>query len=248
MHRISATTVVALSLFLATTTTACHDITTTGTARIRGSAALQDAWGNDLADRSGVEVTVDGESSRATTDASGAWRLDGVAAGHHDVTFTKSGFGQFRLLDQPMPPDESVLPTVTLATTPTVQAIIDSIYVGTLGGQSFFFVDGHLSEPPPANAKSTVVVVFWSRNASVSPDPNEYEQWNASFSLSGASTTFTEAAPVEGTRSNFPVGTQVYVAGYVNSNACSCWTDAATGRRVFSNTGPRSNVVRFTIE
>src|SRR5689334_10032049 len=109
--------VVAGPLFLATTT-ACHDITTTGTARIRGSAALQDAWGNDLADRSGVAVTVDGESSRATTDASGAWQLDGVAAGHHDVTFTKPGFGQFRLLDQPMPPDESVLPTVTLATTP----------------------------------------------------------------------------------------------------------------------------------
>jgi hypothetical protein len=135
-----------------------------------------------------------------------------------------------------------------MALTPTAQAIIDSIYVTTLSGMSFYFVDGHLSAPPPANSKLAITVIFLSKSENVSPAPGAYDQWNASLAIDGHSQTFTMALPVDGTRATFGAGTQLFVAGYATSAACSCYTDPATHNRVFTNTGPRSNVVRLTVK
>jgi hypothetical protein len=217
----------------------------TGVA-LSGSAVLQDAWGNELDDFSGVAISVDGLSLQTVTDKSGAWRIDEVPGGHYELTFKKAAFGTMRILGQAVAGPSTVAPKITMALTPTVQAFIDSIYVTTLGGMAFYFVDGHLSATPPANAKVIASVIFLSKSETVSPA--SYDQWNASFSLDGKLSTFTMALPVDGTRSTFGAGTQLFVAGYANSAACSCYTDPATDKRVFSNTGPRANVVQFTVK
>lgn len=218
-----------------------------GTA-LSGTVALQDAWGNDLADFSGVTVSVGGSSLQAVTDENGSWRIDDVPAGRYDVTLAKATFGTMRILDQAVVGSTTTAPKITMASTPTVQALIDSIYVDTLGGISFYFVDGHLSPRPPANSKLAVAVIFLSKSATVSPDPASYDQWNASLGIDGTSAQFKMALPVDGTRATFGSGTQLFVAGYSNSAACSCYDDPATKKRVFTNTGPRGNVVRFTVQ
>jgi hypothetical protein len=218
-----------------------------GTA-LSGTVALQDAWGNDLDDFSGVAVSVGGLSLKAVTDKNGSWHIDDVPAGRYDITLAKATFGMMRILDQAVVGTTTTAPKITMASTPTLQALIDSIYVGTLSGISFYFVDGHLSAPPPASSKLAVTVIFLSKSETVSPDPASYDQWNASLGLDGKSSTFRMALPVDGMRASFGSGTQLFVAGYSNSAACSCYDDPATKKRVFTNTGPRSNVVRMTVQ
>ena len=218
-----------------------------GTA-LSGTVSLQDAWGNDLDDFSGVTVSVGGLSLKAVTDKNGSWHIDDVPAGRYDLILVKAAFGTMRILDQAVVGSSTTAPKITMASTPTVQALIDSIYVGTLSGMSFYFVDGHLSAPPPANSKLAVAVIFLSKNESVSPDPASYDQWSASLGLDGKSSEFKMALPVDGTRATFGSGTQLFVTGYSNSAACSCYDDPATKKRVFTNTGPRGNVVRFTVQ
>lgn len=216
---------------------------------LSGSVTLQDTWGNNLLDYSGVEVSIDGLSAHATTDKDGAWRIENVPAGRYGVTLKKATFGTMRIFDQPVVGASSVAPKITMATTATAQAIIDSIYVSTLGGMDFYFVDGHYSAPPPASAKGNVAVIFLSKKSdAVSPDPATYDQWNASIDVSGRSSTFTMALSVQGTRATFGAGTTLFVAGYASSFACSCYDDPVTKNRVFSNVGPRSNVVQMTVK
>jgi hypothetical protein len=214
-----------------------------GTA-LSGTVALQDAWGNDLNDFSGVAVSIDGLSLHATTDKNGAWHIDDVPAGHRDITLAKPTFGTMRILGEDITGSTTVTDKVPMAVTPTVQAVIDSLYVGTLGGMPFYFIDGHLSAPPPANAKSGIAVIFLGKSESVSP--SSHDQWNASFGP--ASSTFTIPLSVDGTRATFGAGTQLFVAAYANSVVCSCYDDPVTKVRVFTNTGPRSTVVRLTVQ
>jgi len=219
-----------------------------GQSALSGTLSLQDVWGNNLDDFSGVTVSVDGLAARAVTDKAGAWKIDGLVPGRYDITLKKDAFGTMRIFDQPVVGASSVTPTIAMARTPTHQAIVDSVRVGTLSGTEFYFIDGHFSAPPPANAKASVAVVFLStKGESVSSDPASYQQWNASIGLS-ASSTFTMALPVAGTRSTFGQGVTIFVAGYASSVACSCYTDPTTKNRVFSNAGPRGNVVRFTVK
>jgi hypothetical protein len=153
-----------------------------------------------------------------------------------------------RILNVAVVGASTTAPDITMAITPTYQAIVDSIYVGALSGTEFYFIDGHLAVPPPANAKVSAAVIFLStKSDAVSSDPKTYEQWNASIGL-GQSSAFTMALPVVGTRSTFGQGTQVFVAGYATSAACSCYEDPVTKNRIFSNAGPRGNVARFTVK
>lgn len=216
---------------------------------LSGSVVLQDTWGNNLLDYSGVEVSIDGLSAHATTDTDGAWRIDNVPVGRYGVTLKKATFGTMRILDQPIVGESSVAPKITMAVTPTSQAIVDSIYISTLEGTEFYFVDGHFSAPPPANAKVTTTLLFLSaKSDAVSPDPTTYDQWNASFYISGASSTFTLPLHAGGTRATFGAGTKLFVAGYATSAACSCYDDPVTKKRVFSNAGPRGNVMQMTVK
>jgi hypothetical protein len=215
-------------------------------ATLTGSVELQDTWGNDLTDFSGIDVGIDGLSLHGVTGANGAWRIDDVPPGHHDITLKKASVGTMRVFGQDVQSPTTVVPNVSMAVTPTGQALIDSIYVAKMGGISFYMIDGHLTSPPPPGAKLGTTVIFLGRSADVSPSLNE--QWNASFDISGTLSTFTVPLSVDGTRATFGAGTQLFVTGYAYSAACSCYDDPATKKRVFTNTGPRGNVVRLTVQ
>lgn len=215
---------------------------------LSGNVHLQDAWGNDLDDFSGVAISLDGALTQAVTDKGGAWHIDDVPAGHHDITLTKATFGTMRIYGQDVAGPSTVAKTIFMSTTPTAQAIIDSIWVNTLSGTAFYFVDGHLSAPPPANSKLSATVLFVSKREGVSSDPAAYDQWYGSFDISGKQSTFTMLLPVDGTRASFGAGTQLFATAYATSATCSCYDDPATKNRVFSNAGPHANVVRFTVK
>jgi hypothetical protein len=236
---------------------ACEDSTSIGTSTLSGYIVLQDAWGHTLTDRSGVVVTVDGTSARTTTGADGAWILNFIPSGTRGLTFAKAGFGTVRVSDQPVVSPATVVKEVALALTPTGQAIVDSVYVARASGADFYEVRVHLATPPPANATATTAVVLVGKTAAVSSDPSSYGRWYMAWytpfsstvpSAPYASELFFADLPAEETRAKFPVGTEVFVTAYLIPAACNCSIDPRTQKQVFTNTGPRGNVVRFTIK
>ena len=104
-------------------------------ATLSGTVILQDAWGNIFADPSGVDVVVNGVSTHAATDQSGAWHIDGVLSGSRTITFTKPTFGTMRIPGQVVQSPSTTVSNVTMGQAPWQQAVIDSIHVIAQSGQ-----------------------------------------------------------------------------------------------------------------
>jgi hypothetical protein len=231
----------------ATITSACSDSISPSTGTLAGTVVLQDSWANRLADFSGVMVSVDGMSTGAVTDAGGAWHIDDVTEGRHDITFKKATFGTVLLAGATVSGPATTAPAVTMAVTPWQQAIVDSVYAAVRSGKNYYVVDGHISAPFPANAIFASTVAYFGKTSSVSPDPTSFDLWNSS---SGRSSTFSIALLADAVRATFPPGSRMFVTTYLSAVACTCYPDSPsfTGKPLFSNTGPRANVVELTIQ
>ena len=247
VRRRSSTVRHAFTLCALLAASSCSDSTAPQRVPISGTVVLFDAWASRLDDFSGVTVTIDGSTSSATTDATGAWHLESVPVGPHDITFKKSGFTTVQLLGQSVADTTTAEPNVNLAITPWQQAIIDSIYVGTRSGRDYYIVDGDLSAPPPANAKATSIIAFLGRSNAVAADPSLYDQWNLSINTTANLSTFSVALNADGVRANFGAGAHVFATAYAASVICSCVPDQPPNKPVFPNVGPRANVVPFTL-
>lgn len=232
---------------------ACHDL---GPRKfnLAGTVALQDSWANRLDDFSGVEVALDGHAASTFTDKAGAWHIDKVPSGTHDITYTKTAFGTVRIARLAVNELATTVPDVTMALTPSQQAIIDSIYMRTsttpAGTDVFFRIDGHLSAPPPDSAKVVSVVAFLGKTAGVSPDTTSFERSNTFTDRTGKLSSFFVIFSADELVKAFGTGTQVFATAYVNGAACSCTPDpreAGAAKPVFSGTGPRGNVIELTI-
>lgn len=226
----------------------CSDATAPRLVSLDGTVVLFDTWATRLGDFSAVAVTIDGSTASATTDATGAWHMDNVPVGPHDITFKKSGFTTVQVLGQLVTDTTAAVPNVNLAITPWQQAIIDSIYVATRSGRDYYIVDGHLSAPPPANAKASSIVAFLGRTDAVAADPPAYDQWSTAINIAGNLSTFSVALSADAARANFGAGAHVFATAYVTSVICSCIPDHPLTKPVFPNVGPRANVVPLTLQ
>jgi hypothetical protein len=242
-------------LFAAALAAACHDMASPSTGTLSGTVALQDSWANRFTDFSGVTVTLDGNTTGATTDPTGAWHLDGVPSCRHDIAFKKETFGTVHILSQSVSGPSTTAPDIVMAITPWQQAIIDSIYVATQPGpdgrvRDYYVADGHLSAPPPALAVASAIL-FLGKTAAVSPDTSSYDRFTLSF-ITGKSSKFSAILEVNAIHSTFGVGTRVFATTYVSPQFCSCYPDlsvlSVNARPFFSNTGPRANVVELIIK
>jgi hypothetical protein len=67
---------------------------------IRGNVIVYDSLGRALADYSGVIVTIDSTDLADTTDASGAYSFSQVPAGRYNFSYSKEGYGTYRIIRQ----------------------------------------------------------------------------------------------------------------------------------------------------
>jgi hypothetical protein len=171
-----------------------------------------------------------------------------VPAGNHNITFKKATFGTVVIAGQAISGPSTTAPDIIMALTPWQQAIIDSIYIATRVGKDYYVVDGHLSAPPPANARFGSTVAYFGRTIMVSPDPSSFDQWNSGVDPTGKSTLFSISLLADATRSTFGVGAPIFAVAYVSATACTCYPDSPTAKPFFSNTGPRANVIQLTVK
>ncbi len=230
---------------------ACSDTASPSRGTLTGTVVLMDAWASRLDDFSGVTVALDGRSTGVVTDAAGAWKLDDVTAGSHDLTFTKATFPTVQIRGQTVSGPSTTAQPVTLALIPWQQAIIDSVLTQTSSqtGKDYYFFDGHWSAPPPPSAKAVSTVVFIGKTDAVSPDTLSYGQWNIFVDPTGQSSRFLIVLSADAIRSTFGSGARVFAAAYALSAVCSnCGSDKPTAKPFFTNTGPRANVVQLTVK
>lgn len=234
-------------MLCATITSACGDSVSPSLGTLTGSVVLQDAWTNRLDDFSGVAVSVDGVSAGAVTDGTGAWHVDGVPYGPHDVTFKKSTFGTVRLSHQAVAAPSTTAPNVTMAITPWQQAVIDSVYLAPRGGKDSYVVDGHLSAVP-TGLGLVFTVAFFGKTSAVSVDSTSFDVWSSSVTTTAKSATFSMSLPADVARSTFVSG-QAFVTAYTSAFGCTCYPEQMTSSKpVYTNTGPRANVVQVSIK
>jgi hypothetical protein len=238
-----------LSFVCATALTqACKDSVSPNTTTVAGTVSLDDAWANRFDDFSGVSVSISGLSTQTVTDAMGAWRIDGVPVGKHDITYKKATFGTFQLRGQIIGDSSVTIRDVILASTPSQQAVIDSVYAAKQGTLDYYIVDGHLSAPPPANAKVGEVIALVGGFATVTTDTTTYQYWASALDITGKASKFSIALRMDGLRTTFGPGAKPYVTAYVTPPICDgCGARNPGDASVFLNTGPRANVVQLTI-
>jgi hypothetical protein len=199
-------------------------------------------------DFSGIDVSVEGFGTHAKTDASGAWTLNGVPPGTRDITLSKTNFATMHVPQFSVTAPATDAGLVTLAQTPFQQALIDSVYVVTRATGDVYFVDGHLSAPPPANSKLGGTVALFGKANSVSTDVGSFAIWGNGIDATGKSSTFSISLTANVVRAAFALGDHVYVTAYAVSAICGCYTDPVTKHPVLTTAGPRSNVVTITVK
>jgi hypothetical protein len=244
----SSRTTAFCAIFTVAFSACAKDVASPPPATLNGTVVVFDAWGNRLNDFSGVDIAVDGFSAHATTDASGAWTLDGVPSGKHDLTFTKADYATIHDLRLSVAAPSTDAGLTTLAQAPFQQALIDSVRVVTQSGADVYLVDGHLSAPPPANAKLGGTVALFGSTNRVSTDIATFVVWANGTDRTGKSSTFSISLPASVVRAAFSPSDHVYVAAYAISAICGCYYDALTSRPIFATAGPRSNVVSAEVK
>ena len=232
---------------------ACHDL---GPHKVNlaGTVALQDSWANRFSDFSGVRVSLDESAATTFTDMTGAWHIDKVPTGAHSITFTKSAFGTVRIARLAVNELATTVPNVTMAVTPSQQAIIDSIGVDTImapnGPDLLYVVHGHFSFPQPDSAKAVSTVVFLGKTTNVSPDTTTFERSNVFTDVTGKLPRFFILFGGQEISNAFGTGTHVFATAYVTGAGCTCTPDPGkpgAAKPLFTGTGPRGNVVELKI-
>jgi len=217
---------------------------------LSGSLVLQDTWGSNLLDYSGVEVSLDGLSVHAATNKDrsmahregAGWSLRRHARESHVRDDAYSRPARCRCIERRAKDHHG-----GHADRPGDRRQHSHFYARRNG----VLLRGRTLLGPAAGERESHHrhrFPVGQERRRITPDPTTYDQWNASFNLSGGSSEFTMVLPTEGTRATFGAGTTLFVAGYATSLACSCYDDPITKKRVFSNTGPRGNVVHMTVK
>lgn len=67
---------------------------------ISGKVIVYDSSGKAMADHSGVIVTIDSTDLKDTTDASGEYNFPQVPAGRYNFSYSKEGYGTYRIIRQ----------------------------------------------------------------------------------------------------------------------------------------------------
>jgi len=195
--------------------------------------------------RNGVKVTIEEAGKSTISDANGYWIVNDVPAGIYTISFSKDSFSTNKIIAyQFVGNGTAYTATTQLPKVPPYITTIDSVSYDTSGGKSVL-ISGTQSRPQTQNR---TVLLFLSKNSTVSANPKEYSAVVLSF-VSALSTSFAEAIPVSQLQAlGFSSGNTVYVTSYATSKQYYRYIDLATGRNFYSGvmqspTNTRSFVV-----
>ncbi|MBD2753640.1 carboxypeptidase-like regulatory domain-containing protein [Spirosoma validum] len=201
---------------------------------LSGTVQLWDDKTNTLTDNSSVTVTVDDLTNTiAVTDATGKYSFANLPYDLHDLTFTKAGYGTYKLYGVSHSSNASgtTLPAVQLGkvatTSVTSLTVSGNTYNGSPGVSVLYSVT-----PTPTSTNRGYVRYFLSTDAGVSNMKYTYASPVLSVLNNNTTGGFTREDLLT---AGFKSGQTIYIRLYGESVQSNSYADPNVGVRVFPN-------------
>ena len=204
------------------------------TGNMTGNVALYDERSNRLPSSEGMTVSIDGTGFSTTTLSNGNFSFSNVPNDLYTLTFSKQGFGTYKLIGYPH--------TATGSSTSVIPG-------KSLGQLSTTTVEGHFTftygdsvrvganiNPAATGSERRGYRIFFGENSTVSKD--NYKFFTPVYST--ANTPSVTFAKDQFTAKGFAPGSTVYFRFYGDSFFSNEYLDESTGKTVFPNLNPNS--------
>lgn len=201
---------------------------------ISGSVALFNERNNQLPSSQGMKVSIDGTAFSTTTADNGSYSFTGVPNDVYTITFTKEGFGTYKLIGYAHTASGSTTSVVPLKSlgqlsTTTVVGHFVNVY-----GDSVRV--GANIDPAATGSQRRGYRIFFGETSAVSKD--NYKSFTPVYST--ANTPSVMFGKDEFIARGFAPGSTVYFRFYGDSFFSNEYLDETTGKTVFPNLNPIS--------
>lgn len=192
-------------------------------------------------DGAGIIVTITNLTGVETvSDANGKFEFSNLAFDNYDLSFSKSGYGTYRVfgISHQFNPSQSftVVPTIGFGKISTTTVTALSVTGNVINGEPGVLFSYGLN-PVPSTSSRAFVRYFLSNSPAVSY--TNYSAYSDLINFSNLSniTGFTQRELIS---LGFSSGQTVYVRLYGDSFRSNDYTDPNTGLRIFPNINPAS--------
>ncbi|HAC24968.1 MAG TPA: carboxypeptidase regulatory-like domain-containing protein [Cytophagales bacterium] len=193
--------------------------------------------GISRAPNEGMTVTIENSNpvKAAITDSEGKFLIKDVPLGTHNLVFTKSGYGTFRLFDivhvtDNRPTNITAIPSLGTVSTTQVTALTASVVAGEVKIEA-------TTNPGGSIGNTRYVRLFMHNLQNVSDVFHTVYSPNFTSRMNPFIKTYTKA---ELNAMGFASGTTVYVRVYGDSYWSNQYDDPGLDRRVFPNLNPNA--------
>ncbi len=215
------------------------------TGKLSGYAKLYDQDGSELTDHSGVTVKVEGTSHSARSAVDGKWSIDGLEAGTYILTFSKPGYGDYKVYGYQFVGGGEAWANYGLFQIPTWSITLSNPTIDTSDDElTLIRIAGRLSEPSPWQG-ARIFHLYVGSTPDVSSEPGKH----LFFYTSAANDRDLAVQAVTSTliTHGIPSGQTVYFAAYPTGRGES-YEDPITNRTIYpSLSTSSSNVVSIVV-
>ena len=219
-------------------------------ASIVGFLTLYDQYGSkQLTNMEGIEVSVEGSSTKVYTDSAGRYEINGLTTGNYNIDFndTSNVYGEDKILALQVVSDTvyrdvklSQVPSFSLNSCSAVDTSIQSVdYIKVVVNAS------------SSDTYTRSVVVFVGTSSNVTSNPSTYLLLYPK-SLTGGNTSCNVTIPLADLYgAGFTSGSTLYVAAYpaaINYSSSSSYEDFNTGRTVYNAIGSTAVTTTITVQ
>jgi hypothetical protein len=201
------------------------------TGSLFGFIDLLDQYGNkQIAHNDSILVSLDGTGKTTYSDVNGKYRFDSLSTGVYNLTFSKAGYGNMRLLTQQFTGGGDVDRDTKMSAIPNFSVSALNVTVDTAN----VILSGSLSQ---SDTRLRTSVVFLGTGPA-SSDPSNYALLYSKQTTNGNLNGFTIKIPLSDLQNaGFASGTTLYFAAYGASASfvsSSFYEDFSTGRNYFN--------------
>ena len=200
---------------------------------------LVDETGNEVEDKSGVNVTIEGLTSSAITNEDGRFELSNVRAGTYNIIYKKTGYGSLKIFGFQFIGGN--IPAMLYETTLYEQPKIDIQSLDISFNGNIINITGEITEP---NYFS--VQIFINDSSNVSNENYDY----ASARYSYSDWTYTQFSQnIYLNETPYSQGDKVYLVIYfINPNEESGYYDYEKETLTYSSYKKASSVINLILE
>lgn len=206
---------------------------------IVGFVNLVDETGNEVEDKSNVDVTIEGLTSSANTNENGRFELSNVPAGTYNIIYNKTGYGlykrfSFQFIGGNIP---AMLYETTLYEQPKIE--IQSLDISF--NNNVINISGKITETSQYSVQA-----FINDSSNVSNLNYDYASYRYNFCCI-PTTQFSQSIYLSETP--YSLGDKVYLVIYfINSNEESGYYDYEKEKYVYTSYKKASSVINLILE